>query len=335
MASSRRPPGAETGPRTPNAQASEPPPELAELAALYASIQYAPGAGGNLSLKSADGSRMWVKASGARLSRASGAEAWVEVDAQAMRAAYAASGAEAQTRLEALFAPDAQGRKPSMEAGFHALLGGRYVVHLHPLHLTALLCIEEGRTALEDMLAEFEPVWIPYITPGHPLARLIAQRAGGRREAVLLLQNHGLIVSTDRLDTARALPAEIERRAGERIAEALRKRAEGGRAGRMDRGPRPAEREKEGEERGEADKEARPRFLFPDAAVFLAARKGAEDPGAQAAPNPSAEEVLLVHRHLMECVPKLGRPRFLTPQEGDELLNLDAEKHRKRVAGRG
>jgi rhamnose utilization protein RhaD (predicted bifunctional aldolase and dehydrogenase) len=117
----------------------------------------------------------------------------------------------------------ADGRRPSVELLFHALLPEPLVLHTHPTIVNALTCATRGRE-LADEIFGASALWIPYTDPGLPLARAIrdarlahARQTGDPIPRTVLLQNHGLIVSGDSA-------AEIEARCHEvagRIAERL------------------------------------------------------------------------------------------------------------------
>jgi rhamnose utilization protein RhaD (predicted bifunctional aldolase and dehydrogenase)/NAD(P)-dependent dehydrogenase (short-subunit alcohol dehydrogenase family) len=98
------------------------------------------------------------------------------------------------------------GRRPSMELLFHALLPQTYVLHTHPIVVNAVTCASRGRELAAELFGD-EVLWIPYTNPGLPLARRIRDerreheaRTGGAAPAALLLQNHGLVVAADSPD---------------------------------------------------------------------------------------------------------------------------------------
>jgi rhamnose utilization protein RhaD (predicted bifunctional aldolase and dehydrogenase) len=99
--------------------------------------------------------------------------------------------------------PPADGRRPSVELLFHALLPDQIVLHTHPIAINTLTCAIRGRDLAERILGD-RALWIPYTDPGLPLARVIrdernayTQRTGRRAPRAHLLQNHGLVVSAD------------------------------------------------------------------------------------------------------------------------------------------
>ncbi|MBI4407873.1 MAG: class II aldolase/adducin family protein [Candidatus Kerfeldbacteria bacterium] len=125
------------------------------------------GGGGNTSVK-ADGT-MYIKASGTPLKAMSESSGWVTIPS---------SGDE---------------QHPSMEWPMHLLLP-RVVIHVHAVYLNIYNCQVGGVEKLASLLTQFEPIVIPYATPGQELAASIQQRIQGMNPTLLLLENHGVIV---------------------------------------------------------------------------------------------------------------------------------------------
>ncbi|MEO5885467.1 MAG: class II aldolase/adducin family protein [Candidatus Limnocylindrales bacterium] len=195
------------------ARTSSPPSELlAEVAALSRHFGRDPaftrGGGGNSSGK-ADGV-LYIKPSGVSLATLTPRSlmplamepllavlAGLDVDAGA-----SLPGSEAVLRIGMAARLDpADHRRPSVELIFHALLPERIVIHTHPTIVNALTCATRGQELATEILGD-GALWIPYTTPGLPLARRIADereahvmRTGHAAPPVLLLQNHGLIVA--------------------------------------------------------------------------------------------------------------------------------------------
>ena len=169
------------------------------------------GGGGNTSVKSADGARMWIKASGLRLAQVRPGFGYLETSVAALRAllddaALAAlprgqAHAAAVTRTQAATLGESSLR-PSLETTFHAVLG-RVVLHTHPVYLNAFTCMAQGAEALAEAVGERVP-WLPYVAPGYALGRAVAGLArdhaaqDGRLPDTLVLGNHGLIASAER-----------------------------------------------------------------------------------------------------------------------------------------
>lgn len=119
--------------------------------------------------------------------------------------------------------PD-DGRRPSVEILFHALIPYRHVLHLHPTRVNALTCTIDGERIARELFGD-DALWIPYTDPGLPLARRIrdelaahAARTGRRAPATCLLQSHGLIVAADTTDEVAATTRLVDARIAERIA---------------------------------------------------------------------------------------------------------------------
>ena len=118
----------------------------------------------------------------------------------------------------------ADGRRPSVELLFHALLPEPIVLHTHPTTINALTCAVGGG-ALADQVLGDRALWIPYTDPGLPLARAIRdersaypERTGRRVPRAILLQNHGLIVGGDTAVEIDELTHEIVARIAEHAA---------------------------------------------------------------------------------------------------------------------
>ena len=93
------------------------------------------------------------------------------------------------------------GRRPSVEILFHALIPDPLVLHLHPLVANALTCNESDRELAARLLGD-EAIVVGYVDPGVALARAIreardaySERTSAPPPAVTLLANHGIIVS--------------------------------------------------------------------------------------------------------------------------------------------
>lgn len=144
------------------------------------------------------------------------------------------------------------GRRPSVELLFHALLPDRIVLHTHPTTINTLTCTIRGRELADRILGD-RVLWIPYTDPGLPLARAIrderdayAQRTGCRAPRAILLQNHGLIVGGDTAaeidEMSHGIAARIDEHAAGRPAFSWGavERIEGALAGRIVEALRPA-----------------------------------------------------------------------------------------------
>ncbi len=187
------------------------PAELAALAQFSAevgaNVDLVQGGGGNSSLE-ADG-RLWIKASGMWLAQASEREIFMAVDLARLRANIAADEAEPTDG-----AYDATGGlRPSIETTLHALMSAPVVLHTHSVNAIAWATRRDGADALAPLLEGIDWLWVEYERPGLPLTRAVRQGLEMRpRARVLVLRNHGLVVSGDTVEETRRLNAEVERR---------------------------------------------------------------------------------------------------------------------------
>lgn len=152
-----------------------------------------------------------VKASGSSLRTVTG-EDLVACDAARLLTLMDQEHASDQEIEDALFASrlDADSKKPSVEALFHAYLlslpGIHFVGHTHPVAVNGLLCSRHSRAfAFErrfpDEIVCCGPssVLVPYCDPGFQLACDIRQTVEDYRAKweqtprLILLENHGLI----------------------------------------------------------------------------------------------------------------------------------------------
>ena len=118
--------------------------------------------------------------------------------------------AQTTARLNDARSDPAATRRPSVETTFHAVLlnqpGVNVVGHCHPTAVNALACsqaapdIFRGRLFPDEIVCcGPEPVWVPYVDPGTPLALAIRDgvedylRRWSVPPKVILMQNHGLI----------------------------------------------------------------------------------------------------------------------------------------------
>lgn len=168
------------------------------------------GGGGNTSVKIENG-KMYVKASGTTL-RLTNSATFIPVDVNEVLdilndkdIAILESGKSDMIISEKLksIVKNNSNKRPSIETFLHALLG-KYVVHVHPVYVNALTCLEGGE-ALADKIfkGKIKYLWIGYDSPGYPLGVLL--RNGLKKYVtcnstvpeVIFLQNHGIIISSD------------------------------------------------------------------------------------------------------------------------------------------
>lgn len=256
---------------------------------------YVQGGGGNTSVK-LDSRRMAIKASGLALSQVTATGGYVEVDYAAIRAGSPPS---------ALPGGD-PALRPSMETGFHALLG-THVLHTHNIYANLLTCAEEGEGLAHELFPDAP--WIGYVTPGEPLtAAIAAKQPDPDAPAILFLQNHGVIASAP--TAAEAL----------RLHEGLTARI----LAHFKLSPVTMP------ERIETPDLAamRAHVLFPDQVVYTS-------PENDLLHTRAARETFWAYAYIRDTIQSLGlTPRDLPQGATQTILNLPSEKHRLAVAAR-
>ena len=161
--------------------------------------------GGNTSAK--EGEFLFVKGSGTSLATIT-ADGFVKMDRAALDAIweknYSADTAAREAEVLAdLMAARAccDAKRPSVETLLHNLFPQKYVLHVHPSHVNALTCAENGKEAAAKLFPD--AVWVDECEPGYILAAKCrknladAKAATGKDADVVLLQNHGIFFAAD------------------------------------------------------------------------------------------------------------------------------------------
>lgn len=189
---------------------------------------YVQGGGGNTSVK-LDERLMAVKASGFCLSDVKPDSAYAVMDYSAIRAFYrgheasdfedAEKAGSEQAKANTIAVEGLAALRPSVEAGFHSLLG-TFVIHSHSVYANLACCAVEMQQILTEALAGADFSWglVPYIDPGARLSFAIRDemdrvaRETGKTPTVLFMQNHGLIVHEETADAALLLHDAVNAR---------------------------------------------------------------------------------------------------------------------------
>jgi rhamnulokinase len=170
--------------------------------------------GGNTSVK-LDG-HLLVKASGVALSQI-GPENFVDLDRAALQRVLESELPASRAEREAAFkqallaarrSPASQ--RPSVESVLHHLMPGRFVVHLHATVVNQFGCSLGGRALVQQYLGQ-DVAWVGLVDPGFVLAkalqaelRAFGARTGKEGPRAVIMQNHGVVVSGETPDEARA-----------------------------------------------------------------------------------------------------------------------------------
>jgi NAD(P)-dependent dehydrogenase (short-subunit alcohol dehydrogenase family)/rhamnose utilization protein RhaD (predicted bifunctional aldolase and dehydrogenase) len=180
--------------------------ELVEISHLFGrDPELVLAGGGNTSYKTPE--LLFIKASGVALAEIE-LESFVRLDrrrlATLLQKSYpedpSAREADVLADLMAAREPGQEGMRPSVESSLHDLLPDPYVVHTHATVVNGLTCGRDGEQTAARLFGD-RILWVRTVNPGYTLA--ITVRAAvedykgrrGRAPDILLLQNHGLIVS--------------------------------------------------------------------------------------------------------------------------------------------
>lgn len=87
---------------------------------------------------------------------------------------------------------DERFERPSMEVGFHVKVNYPVVYHTHPIYLNIILCSNESRDIIQEILKNYDYDYVPYVTPGKDLEE---QFDSSFENNITLLENHGLVCS--------------------------------------------------------------------------------------------------------------------------------------------
>ncbi len=178
--------------------------------------EYIQGGGGNTSVK-LDERLMAIKASGYSLKDISINKSYAVLNYKAISDFYTLNNPTDFLDIEMEGAKEAKqsicqiedypALRPSVEAGFHSILG-TYVIHSHSVFANLACCSTKGIKIAEEAFKGTGIIWgyIDYIDPGAKLTFAITDELKrvrlqkGIGPSVLLLQNHGLIVHSDTAD---------------------------------------------------------------------------------------------------------------------------------------
>lgn len=270
---------------------------------------YVQGAGGNTSIKIHE--TLLIKASGEQLKDMGLQQGYVQcrylplVAFLKNRRTYTEKAEKQFLRLveEQIIKTKSYG-KPSMETGFHASIPSPYIFHVHSVYINIFLCMKEGKKLLEAIFSEEKFLFIPYCNPGYALAVALAKQK--TYPMIIFLQNHGVIVHGNQIDTCMTLLKRIH----VKIESYLKTH--------IQFTPFRIQKKIYTEKK----------FLFPDAAIFMSGDR-------EELPIKKRHELYAVfsaHAYIMDTIQKLGKtPVFLPDQVVTTLLNMKQEKYRQTV----
>jgi rhamnose utilization protein RhaD (predicted bifunctional aldolase and dehydrogenase) len=177
-----------------------------------------------------EGGELIVKASGARMDRASAGD-FVMVDLEQAAGALT-DPRTTQDELSELLAVrgDPRGRRASIETLVHVAAvctgGATWVAHTHPTAVVGLVSTEAGERFWQAPLFPDEavvvgrPAWIGYVEPGLALGRAVARSIADHAERhgapprLVLLGNHGIVAlgrSADEVESVTTMAVKAAR----------------------------------------------------------------------------------------------------------------------------
>jgi ribulose-5-phosphate 4-epimerase/fuculose-1-phosphate aldolase len=164
-------------------------------------------AGGNISLKRSS-SRLTIKASGIRLKEMTPTLGWSEADFPVIRKNLPRISKRTSYKSRELAyanllqtATRTPGRRVSMEAGFHAILSGQYVIHLHSVAgiLLGMLPTDLARRYIrETCQSDVDVRFVEAALPGHELTAQMMESlksTSGNPVQLWIQRNHGVVWS--------------------------------------------------------------------------------------------------------------------------------------------
>lgn len=147
--------------------------------------------GGNTSFKS--GNKIWVKASGKQLKDANKEDIFVCLENKENKYSLIDKDVNnvqlKQIGLNTL--------KASIETLLHAIMPYSFVVHSHPLDVIRESVIKDNYENICKLMFGYKWTFVDYKKPGEELAKEVFYKIKNRDIDVVVLSNHGLIVSGD------------------------------------------------------------------------------------------------------------------------------------------
>ena len=262
-------------------------------------ISYIQGGGGNTSVK-INKSLMVIKASGTNLKDMRIDKGQALVDFKKINKFLEGpeiSEEDFSTKINSISRNKSQ--RPSIETGFHSLLG-KFVIHTHSVYVNVLLCSEEGKKIIKELFPE--SLWVDYFSPGKNLTLAVKEKLkktkkNRNEEKIVFLQNHGLIVSSE--TGLRSL--EIHEQVNKKVKDHLKLTGF---------------KVKSSFEINER------KVLFPDQIVYL--------DGEAKTRSSAAKETLSAYSYIKQEIKNLNlSPKYLSEKDVLKIKNMDSEKYRK------
>jgi len=155
-------------------------------------LDWVQGAGGNTSVK--ENGVLWVKASGYWLSDAQNNNIFVPLDKQTVldKIEQGVENLNSARTLEKQY----HSLRPSIETTMHALMRHRFVAHVHSVNVISYAVLKDSKKILNEKLDGINWLWVPYVRPGLPLAKMLHSLNVSDFD-VIILENHGVVIGGD------------------------------------------------------------------------------------------------------------------------------------------
>ncbi|HZJ69273.1 MAG TPA: class II aldolase/adducin family protein [Candidatus Eisenbacteria bacterium] len=187
-------------------------------------LDYVQGGGGNTSFK-VDQDTMLIKASGYYLTQVSENDGFAILNYPKIQEFFYSVDLIKEEDIEASGSKTVMDSKltkegfpelrPSVEAGFHSILG-KWVAHTHSVYTNIVLCSETAQELLEKIFSKIDYIYVPYVNPGSRLTVEILKEIEkfqkdnqGRSPMVIFMQNHGVIVHAEEMQECFDLHQEV------------------------------------------------------------------------------------------------------------------------------
>jgi rhamnose utilization protein RhaD (predicted bifunctional aldolase and dehydrogenase) len=196
--------------------------ELIDISQFYGKDkEYVIAGGGNTSFK--DNNYLWIKASGVALSDIS-EDGFVKMSREKLKViserTYSSDSNEREEQVKndlAAAVVSKDGKRPSVETSMHDVIDYPFVVHTHPTVVNSISCSKNAEKTLRKVLGD-DVLFIGYIDPGYVLFKKVAdeidnfKKSNGFVPKVILLENHGIFVSSNTVEEIKSIYADIERK---------------------------------------------------------------------------------------------------------------------------
>jgi len=194
--------------------------DLIDISRFYGvNKEYVIAGGGNTSFKNKD--KLWIKASGVALAGIN-ENGFVCLSREKLKIISAKTYSnhsavrEDQVKNDLFNAIiEKTDKRPSVETSLHELVNYAFVAHTHPTLVNAVTCSKQARKYAFELFGN-DMLYVPYTDPGYVLFKKVSDELAGFRNAkgfdpkIILLENHGIIVSADNVTEIKETYGEIE-----------------------------------------------------------------------------------------------------------------------------